>query len=150
MDSVTTIIGVTVIILLLLPLAYVQYNTKKREKILVKKISNYAALSSCKISQYDIWTNHAIAIDKDNKQIFFVCTKPEYQTQSVNLADVKDCIIVGEDKPDRIEKLDLYFSFINESPGLALSFYDNNHTMQLNEELLLIRKWKKIAEDYIN
>lgn len=112
---------------------------------MLKALSDYAATSGCNISQYDTWLNHAIAIDADKKHVFYMQVKPVEHFLSVDLNEAADCKITGDKDTGNIEQLALLFTFKNDTPPKSLSFFNDAASMQLNEELILAKKWMDIC-----
>ena len=154
MDIGTTIIGAVIVLLCALPLIIMHNNKKKREQQMIKDLYNFAKTKSCKITEHDTWLNTAIGIDKQNKALFFL--KGKENNRNLTMVDLTDARSVNKlpldtlDRPQHIEKLELaIFPQSKEKPATLLEFYNANVSMQLTDELILIRKWDRIVSSII-
>ena len=151
MDLTTTIIGVAILALCILPLAMAHNKKKKKEQQLLQALTDLAGSYSCKISQHDLWQNTAIGIDESAKCVFFIKnSNGDGSLQKVHLAGVRGSHINGNADLARAEKLELILvhASVNE-PETVLEFYNPEISMQLHDELLLVKKWQDIIQQAI-
>lgn len=151
MESGVTIIGVIILLACIIPLVIAHNNNKKKEKKLLGYLLSYAQAASLKISQHDLWLNTAIAIDNDTNVLLFIRNVDGNENvQQVNLYNAEHCHIQGADgTPDTIKRLALVFTSPNEQDAV-LEFYNENSSLQINDELQLIKKWEGIAKSRLS
>lgn len=154
MDTPTTIIGAVVLLACIVPLVMAHNNTKKKEKKLYTLLAGYAQTASCKISQYDTWLTNIIGIDNDTKTVFFVKQENDINlSQTVKLEDVKSCHVRGTENIANIDdasRLELVFVHKNQNEGeTVIEFYNRDASIQLNDELQLIKKWEAIVNKHL-
>ena len=154
MDLGTTIIGAVIVLLCALPLIIMHSNKKKKEQKIINALNDFALSNSFKISEYDIWLNTAIGIDRENRVLFFLKGTEKNRTiKMVNLADIRDVSklpLDSIDRPRNIEHLELALHpKLKEKPAIFLEFYNSNVSMQLTDELILLKKWDRIVSDTI-
>lgn len=154
MDTPTTIIGAVVLLACIVPLVMAHNNTKKKGKRLYALILGYAQAAGSKISQHDTWLNNVIGIDNDTKTIFFIKHENDINfSQIVKLEDVKSCYIRGAENIANIDdanKLELVFIYKNQNEGeTSIEFYNREASIQLNDELQLIKKWEAIINQHL-
>ncbi len=151
MDLTTTIIGVAILALCILPLAMAHNKKKKKEQQLLQALTDLATSYSCKITQHDLWQNTAIGIDESANCVFFVKNGNAAESlQKAHLAGVRGTHVNGDADPASAEKLELVLihAATNE-PDTVLEFYDPEISMQLHDELLLVNKWQDIIQQAI-
>jgi len=70
MELGTTIVGIVIILICIIPFALMSINNKKKEKKLLRGLSAFAERNSFKISRYELWNNSTIGIDDTSLTIF--------------------------------------------------------------------------------
>ena len=154
MELGTTIIGGILVLVCIIPIVIVSNNRKKKDKLTLKALYDFAENESCKIGYHDIWLNAAIGIDKDNKVLFFLKgNHKEHYIKKVDLEEIRACNVLpldGMDKAERIEKLELaLFPQTKSEPAILLEFYSADVSMQLADELMIARKWDKLINQMV-
>ena len=114
------------------------------------------AKNNLKVNQSETWANNYIAIDSDQKKLFFLkFNETETLEQLVDLNKIKETKIVvnkksiktKNGKEDVLEKLDLEILLIN-GERIFLNFYDSNQIYSQDFELKRAEKWKAIIFDH--
>jgi hypothetical protein len=156
MDFGSGMIGILLLIFCIIIFVILSRSNRKKDKELLQSLFKTADQSNYSISQYDIWGNSAIGIDKKDKIIFAIThsnNNPVYV--QVNLTEIKNCRVIRTNKTVRdeknsyevIEKLEMAFSYQEKNKqDMILPFYDAEYEYStLNGELQLIEKWCLIA-----
>lgn len=161
MDLGTTIVGIVIILICIIPFALMSINNKKKEKKLLQGLSALAERNSCKISRYELWNNSTIGIDDTSVTIFYTRKSKDNETsQQINLAEIQKCRVINSNRTVSnkegnfkvVEKLELAFSFQDKTISeVVLEFYNADHdSLTLMGELQLVEKWCKIFNDKIS
>lgn len=158
MDMGTGIIGLAFLLICIALFYILSRGNQKREKQLLKSITDLAAENNANITLHDIWNNTAIGIDLVAKKLFIIANANVRKIlQHINLAEVQRCKVnreektVGakEDAVRVIEKIELVFTYYEKNkPDNAVVFYDTSFEMSsLSDEIQLLEKWCKIIND---
>lgn len=154
MDLGSTIVGLIIIALGVLPFIILSRGEKKKEKQLLQSISKIAATQNCTISQHDFCSNFVIGLDEAKKHVFlYKESNQEKEEIFVDLAQVKACKLIKEDrrinnKNESYSIIDkLYLSFKTfENKEIRMEFYSSDVNLQLSGELQMIEKWQQIIK----
>jgi hypothetical protein len=158
MDLETTIIGIAVIFICIIPFVVMNRSTKKRERQLLQSIFKLAQKSDCTVSLFDHWNKSAIGVDESIKVIFFTkATDNHEMLAKVNLSEIQKCRVINVTRTVNnngfhyIEKLELTLTYHDKNKAESiLEFYNaNSDSLSLNGELQLIEKWQKIISELI-
>lgn len=161
MDLGTSIVGVIIILICIIPFALMSINRRKKERKLLQGLTEIAQRNNCKISRYELWNNSTIGIDDTTLMIFYTRKSKDIETsQQINLAEIQKCRIVNlsrtvsnKDGNFKVtEKLELAFSFQDKNRGeVVLEFYNTDYdSSTLTGELQLVEKWCKLFNDKIS
>jgi hypothetical protein len=147
MDLQTTIIGMVLIALSVVPFIFLYNKKKAKQQLMVKQLRAQAITSGCNITRHDLWHNTVIGIDDNAKCLFFFRRTKEGEVQKqAHLAGVTKVYINGAD--NAIEKLELVLVHnSSKEPDTVLEFYNSATLMQINTELQLVKKWQGIVEE---
>lgn len=159
MDLSAILIGITVVIAIVLPLALIIRSQKNKQRAMLIAINDAAQRSANQISLYDLWHDTAIGIDQSANVIFFARkTENLIETQQIDLSQITQCRTINqsrtlrEEKSSRqiIERLALVFLFHNRKEQ-ECTFFDieENHSV-LHRELEFINKWQGIVNAHID
>lgn len=158
MDFGTSMIGIIFLLFCIIIFVILSRSNSKKEKELLKTLESLTGQSNCTISRYDIWNHSVIGID-DSAKIIFVIRNTNNHSNSfqLNLSEMKKCSVINTGKTGSdeggnykvLEKLELAFTCRDKNrPEILIEFYDrNDSTSSLSDELLLVKKWCKIAND---
>ena len=161
MESEITIIGLIIVLICILPFAWMSINRKRREKKFLRQLSEIAQRNNCNISRYDLWNNSAIGIDDVALSVIYVRkTKDQISAEHINLSEIQKCRIINSGRTvsnkgshyNVVDKLDLGFTFRDQNKKEALlELYNTEHdNLTLNGELQIGEKWCKIVNDKIS
>lgn len=158
MDTGTTILGLIIVLLILLPILLISQKTKQKEKLFLQSIFKLAKDNKCKISENDHWNYTAIGIDKSECKLFYIQKRADKTDQKIiNLADVLKCRVIQSGRT--INRKDSNQTVIDKL-GLGFIYRDRNNTETVVEffnsdydsaplygEPQLIEKWFKIVNE---
>ncbi|MGB5556067.1 MAG: hypothetical protein WBM83_15535 [Flavobacteriaceae bacterium] len=122
--------------------------TKKLKSIGKTSVSSH----NLKISQQEIWADHYLGIDTDQKKLLYLqVNESDKKELLIDLKTVKDCnkiekiqAIKTKDKiENRLERLDLEVIFKNGTKTL-LNFYDSEKMYSEDYEVNRLEKWKQL------
>lgn len=151
MDIVTVITGIASLAFMIVPVIYIQYVKKKERREFLGTFMNAAAKEQLVISQHEFWSHYyAIGLDITATKLFYL-NKREDKEQKIllDLTEVASCSILNTNKTvDQsriIERLELKFTFKNSrTPEKTITFFNKEESISLNDEVLLIEKWKTL------
>lgn len=159
MDIGTIIMGIILIAIVVVPMVLLGRKGKKTKHKLLDLLTIFANQKNCQITEHEACGDFVIGLDNRNNFVFFIkVTGEDYETNSVNIAETKNCksnivsrTVSFNGRNDKvIERLSL--SFIPKSniiPAVELEFYNAEKSTQLVGELQALEKWQKIINDQI-
>jgi len=155
-----TIIVLVILIIIVLAVVILNSNKKNTKKLFVQTLSDLAEKSNCKISEYDLWNNTLIGIDKNAHKLFFIRkTDDNSISNEIDLSGIQKCrfnnssrvVTNKESNHTVIDKLEL--ALTSPDPKIAdtvLEFYNTNRdNLFLNGEQQLTEKWAAIVNENI-
>lgn len=159
MDS-GTIFGLVFVIICVLAVVLIKNASKKKKKQFIQTLFDLAEKNSYKISEYDLWNNTLIGIDKEAHKLFFIRNTAENAIKKeVDLLEIQKCRVInssrmitnGDSSHNVIDKLELVVA--SRDPKQAdtiLEFYNTNRdNLTLNREVQLTEKWSGIVNENI-
>ncbi|WP_027418295.1 hypothetical protein [Crocinitomix catalasitica] len=160
MNLSTTITGLVLVLVIILPFAGMRMKRKKSNKKLLDALNELAVSNHFSINQHELLSDIAIGIDAIKKQLFFVKRTDQFDVnQIVDLSHIVNCEIVKTQRnvenattPFKIiEKLELVCQSQtgNKKSQSVIEFYNADIDMQLNGELQLLEHWKNIIVEKI-
>ncbi|MFL0354509.1 hypothetical protein [Xanthomarina sp. GH4-25] len=160
MESHSTIIGIVIALIVLLPLILIQATQKKEKKNSRKGFKEEALKNNLNINEPDFWgTYYAIALDETaNKIIYSKIINAEHHTTIVDLGKVSSCEIVRTQRAfknkttSKIEtdKIDLVITNKTKTKDI-LEFYNVDVNIEMSTETALLEKWEaKIKSRLLN
>ena len=147
MDLGTSIIGIIIVAICILPFILIGFNNSKKRKKTLQHLSDTAKTNNCTIEKSEFWHLTAIGIDQSNKMLFFTRRTDDtaiYKT--IDLSQIQKCNLVRTESTNRaIGKLELQLEFFDKNkPNVSLEFYDKDQSMSLVNEIEISVKWHKI------
>jgi hypothetical protein len=161
MDIGTTIVGLIVVVLFVLPIILIARSANGGEKQLIDELNKIAAVQHCKIAHFDVLKNAAIGMDNEKFHLFFVRKKQgEIQNSTIDLKEIKKCQVVSSSKGTKsksgtykeIERIGLQFTYLIPTKNInTIDFYDvHTDNGPINGELQLANKWEtKISKSVL-
>lgn len=160
METGTTIIGIVLIALCILPFIIAGYISKKRKNKILKSLREFAEKHNCNISKYDTEGQLTIGVDETNKCIFF-CKKnidKQLVNQYVDLKDILNCMILINNNPLKfregnfgsVDKLELCFTAADRNKSdIKFEFFNSETDIRLTTEMQMAEKWMKLVNEMI-
>jgi hypothetical protein len=156
MDSGSTMIGVWIIVLTILPFIIAYFFKKMKEKKLQKNFLSLAEKEKVVISQKDFWKKcYSIGIDTDSKKLLYFNKRLDKERGTlIDLSQIEKCRVVHTDKhlksqngnSNLTNKLELVFTFNNSGiPEKSLEFYNNPEFMPTVDDFSHIENWLNIV-----
>lgn len=155
MDITSSIIGIGLLLLFVIPIVLLNRRGKKTEQLFKNKLFSQAEKDSCEINEFEIWNNAAIGLDSNSSKLFFlkkVAYKDEYE--NMDLKEVSTCQLRNtnenfnskDGQQTIIEKLELIFSFKGHGKDpKSIVLYDRDlDNLNLNGEVQIAQKWHGI------
>ena len=154
MDLSTSIIGLLILAIFILPVILISRAGKGKGKKFEKDLFSEASKNELIISEKAFWNEYAIGIDTSNNKIIYLdWSGPERINIIFDLKDVK----VFEPVPSygemnkknfnykKVERLGLRFCFKDSvKPDVNITFYIAGIGQQSDDEVKLFKKWSGI------
>jgi len=150
-----TITSTVLVLLVVTPVVLMQQQQKNKERKLIKALKAFAELNNSSITEYDVFKNFAIGLDKNKNNLFFYKNNASKEnSQCINLNEIKSCGVLNSKKPTKkntlgdISRLELVLNPVKNSIDKhTLEIYNETEDFQLNGELEFIRKWEHIINN---
>lgn len=153
MDITSIIIVVILFGSFIVPIVWVSRAKKAKEKKRLLALSQFAESHKGKISEYDLWKDRAIGIDREQHFLFFIRHHSGGEQKiALRLSEISKCKTASKTKPGQhtgYDHLDLVLVHReNGEQETKLNFYNSEtDSLTLTGELQLIEKWGKIANE---
>ena len=153
MDSETTIIGIILVLICIIPFVIINKKkaTKRRNKL--KILTDSVQKMNGIMYKNEFWNHYGIGLDKTNKMLYFSTqTDDENSYQVFNLKSIATCsVIKKEDNSKSITGLGLQLNFNDKNkPDAYLSFYERDQNVVLVNELDLIQRWSTTINEQLS
>jgi hypothetical protein len=156
MDSKSTIIGVWIIVLIILPFIISYLYNKMKAKKFEKDFLSLSEKEKIIISQKAFWKKcYSIGIDTDSKKLLYLNKHSEKEHGTlIDLSEIEKCMVVHTDKTVKSQngntnptnRLDLVFTYKNsDMPEKVLEFYNNPEFMPTMDDFSHIENWLNIV-----
>lgn len=155
MDTGSTIIGVVITVLCLLPFMLMSVNRKRKEKQLLNLFDQASKKQNCTITKHEHCGDFVIGIDENKKGLFFLnYLKTNTDVYFVDLTKIQLCKVVtisrihkADDIVHQItDRLELKLTpFDKNSPEIKLEFFNSETNVQMYGELQAIEKWNTLV-----
>ncbi|WP_452226228.1 hypothetical protein [Lacinutrix cladophorae] len=152
MESTSTIIGVIITLIILLPIIGIQRSQTSKKKKSKKRFIDEAIKNNLNIIEPDFWgTYYAIAIDESkNKLIYSKIINEVYNTKILDLNTINSCEIIRTNRTFKnnkvfkteTDKIDLVISFTTNKDIEILEFYNVDVNLEMTNEITLLEKWE--------
>lgn len=151
MDLGTSITGAILVACCIVPFIAIGRSIKRKKTKMVQSLNRIALQNNVQISEQEFCGSIGIAIsEKDNALLYFKGSKDKETNHFIKLNDIQQCninkvsrtISSKSGKYQVIDKLELCFTFKkNNTPEMALEFYNTDDNVQLDGELQLMERW---------
>ena len=152
MDSETTIIGIILLLICIVPFIVINKKKATKRKNKLKILTNSVQKMNGAIYKNEFWNHYGIGLDKTNKMLYFSTQSDEENSYDViNLKSIATCsIIKKQDNSNSITGLSLQLDFTDKSkPTVYLSFYERDKNIVLVNELDLIQRWSTTINEQL-
>jgi len=156
MDLGTTITGLIILIIGILPFLIMAISKSNRKKKLLQSLNELAQQQNTTIAEYDIWSNSIIGISANKHFIFAIRhVNNEVKTYQVNLLETINCRVINEGRSVSsfivTDKIEIAFTAKEKQKAeIIIELYNNEYDcLTISHELQLAEKWCKIAKDKI-
>jgi len=160
MDLGTTITGVGIFLLVIIPFIIMSVNNNKNEKKIRQELFDLAQQNDSKITRHDLWDTSLIGIDDTVNRVFFIKKINNNQiAKKIDLADIQKCQVLNNNrmvsnKDGNVKVIDqvaLLLTYHNKGKKeTGLEFYNADHDgFMLKGEVQLAEKWSSIINDAI-
>lgn len=153
MNLGTTIIGVLMLTVFIVPFVLSNKSRKNKENLLKKMLFNIAEKENSDITEFNQWDNTAIGISATSKKLFFYRKLEDSEINySIDFQSIQHCKIVNisrllksnNENYQIVDRLELNIStYIKNKQNIVLEFYNSDIEAQMNGELFLIDEWNK-------
>jgi hypothetical protein len=154
MDSGTLIVGVIILLVCIIPFAYMIYHQKKQQQTIRQALVDFGAQHQSTIHQLDVWNHSAIGLDHTNRLLYFykkATHQPTPTTLRITLNELRKCRVENSGRTvsspngptNVIDRLELVLSFKDKTKkDVVLEIYNNTQDhLTLNDELPLAERW---------
>lgn len=156
MDITTTIIGLLLLALFIVPVIFLSKSGKKKKTRLSKDIQSEASRNNLSLTKFDSWNESAIGIDDKNGKVIYIDeSHADKDVRIFNLKDVKsfktfpDLTNKSRQNTDykKEPKISMGITFRDPSKSdLEITFYVPGFGKLKEEEKLLFEKWSEIIK----
>lgn len=151
MDLASTIIGISLLLLFVVPVILLNRRRKNKEKIFKQKLFSMAENESCTIQEFETWNNTGIGYDQNSSKVFFV-KKIAYKEikDDIDLKEAISCQLLNTNHSVNtndgvkliVEKLELIFTLKNNKEKTLLMYDNDFDNSDLDGEVQIANKWQ--------
>ncbi len=159
MDKESTIIGIGIIALIIIPFVLVYLIKKSIQIKFQTTFRKFAEMEKIKLSEHEMWENHYLTgIDTESGKLIYLKKDAENAPVIINLSEVETCRVVTTDRSEKsrfgdkipTNRLDLVFTLKkNNRAEPSIEFYNNPAFMPSPEACSVINKWADIVNSYL-
>lgn len=158
MDTGTTIMGVCIIVMVILPFILIGRGKKNADRQLIGKIDAQAHELQSQITDYGLAPNLAIGLDANKGELFYYKKSgDDIHTANLKLIDFSDCKLQINTRKVKMkgtvsivtDKIDFVLHERISGKTRTLNLYDAEETFDLTKELQLGREWEQIIQQKI-
>lgn len=154
MDLASIAIGAIFLAAFIVPFIWMGYNRKNKEKQDVLQFQKFAKDHSFELTEVDVMSMLMIGMDQTKTCLFFAYKEDEkWQYNFFKYADisttkihkVSNTVSTANGNVEVVKKLQLLVSSkLKEHAPIAITFFDQSKSMELDDEMQLIQKWQKL------
>lgn len=160
MELGTTIVGILVLLVCIIPFAMVGYKSKLNNKKKLEELIAFAQENKANITQHELWRNSAIGLDKHEQVIFFINQENDTKVfHKILLSTIETCTVYNVNSTISnknsnykiIEKIDLLFTYRDKNLAkVALNIFNSKlEGLTVSGELQIAEKWHQLINDII-
>lgn len=155
MDIKTTIIGVILLLICILPLLLLGSNKKNKQKKMLESLFDFAQQNNSQITQHEIMGEILLGIDEKKSHLFFMkYFREDIIKHQIDLHEIQFCKIKNSSRSINntsiVEKLELQLIPKDKNQKeKMLEFFNNDHSNQMVNELQTIEKWNILVNEHL-
>ncbi|WP_452228371.1 MULTISPECIES: hypothetical protein [unclassified Lacinutrix] len=153
MESISTIIGIVIVLIITIPIVFIQRSQTSKKKKSKKGFIDEAQKNNLNVTEPDFWGSYyAIALDEtQNKLIYSKIVNEEHNTIIIDVEEIASCEIVRTNrtfKSNKVfktetDKIDLVIGYKNSNKAKeVLEFYNVDVNIEMTNEVPLLEKWE--------
>jgi len=158
MDAQVNIIAAVIVLIIFLPIYYLNKTGLSFSKKLAKNFNTIAKNNNLNLDQKECWSNTCIGIDSAQKKLLYNRGLDADSFIIINLNEINSCEQLKHVSEKRINKmtvyelktLDLKLYPKNNKPSITLNFYDIENSFVEDLELKRIEKWILIIKSNLS
>lgn len=154
MNTGTTIVGIILILICIIPFVIISRNKRSREKQLRNTLRKMAEEQGRKIVQQDLWSDSAIGIDQSGFQLYVIHDHESgLQRRFISLKDMQKCRLNQINRRDGItEKIEMVLTPKEKNkPTEVVEFYNAlRDGSVLSGELELGARWNNMIHEILS
>lgn len=159
MDTTTTLIGLALLAICIIPFILLNRKRKKVEKRYKLALTEIAKRENCTLTKHEIDGDLCVGLDEQQKKLFFVnYHKDTSESTVVDLSAIESCSILKTQKEGMKDQGDSYSiaslamqlkPIGSQQEHIILEFYNAAKKIQLGTEYILLREWSKIVNEQL-
>lgn len=154
MNTQVNIIAAIILIMIFLPIYFLNKTGITFSKKLIKSFNSIALSNNLNLDLQECWANTCIGIDINQKKLIYKRGLDSDAFTIINLKEINTCELIKNVSQRRVDKtvvnelntLDLKLSAKNNYPSNILNFYDKEIGFNEDFELKRIDKWMTIIK----
>lgn len=157
MDISTTIIGLILLALFVLPVFYAVKKGSASNKEILANFRAEAAKHGMNVTSHEQWNNRVIGLDQSNHKLLYSKTNEKHPKMIlVDLTKVKKCETSEVNRQKKsanggmekvIDSIHLAFTFHDPKQAeVKLEIFDASNDLSLDGEVQLTEKWAKLLQ----
>lgn len=148
--SITTILGLLMLSLFVVPAYLVIQKQKKDKKKLEKFLSELENEKNIRLSEHETWRNKIIGVDYGSqKALFIIRDKTHNETQIIDLKEISGCsvdrhVVMSETNKSlqAVDAIRIRFKPRNKSnPDQVMTLFSEENDQTLGSELMIAEAW---------
>lgn len=158
MDTVSTLIGLGLLALFMLPVLYLIWQQNNKEKNRLKNLKNISAQNNLNADTFEVSANLLLGLDTKANKLLIVEPTNNMQHKILDLTKVKSSTVNSCTFPENnklIKSVSLDISESKKNQKLTkIIFYDEdsneNERNNASESLVIARKWQRIINEKLS
>jgi len=150
MDTVSTLIGLGLLALFMLPILYLIWQQNNKEKNRLKNLRNISTQNNLTSDTFEISNNLLLGLDSKANKLLIIEPTNKMQHRVLDLTEIKNSKVSSQPFPENRKliksiSLDLSKNDSDQNP-LKIIFYDedDNENNNASERLVIAKKWQGI------
>lgn len=157
MSLETSIMGLIVTLIVLIPIYFFERKRKRNRKMLIKSAKEKSARQGLVITDFDQWNNYFIGLDKKSNKLFYSDNPVTYGSDVIidlNLISKCEKVVLSKTVKAKggsdtvIEKISLRLSFIPKLhvSDIMLEFFNSDKAVLPDREYEYVDKWSRMIK----